>query len=331
MLDHKTIQALLTPQALVLAPMSGITDPPYRLLAREKGAHAAYTEMVSAEGLVRGNSGCTRLLEGYPSERPLIGQLFGSDAAVLAEAASRVQAMGLDAVDINAGCPAAKVVKRGAGSALLRVPKQLREILKRVRDTVHIPLAIKIRSGWDDSSINCLEIVQMAEDCGVDLVAIHPRSRSQRFDGDADWGLIRIAKERTRLTIIGNGDIRSPEDALRMLRETGCDGVMIGRGSLGNPWIFERARGLIHDGRDIPHPTWDERKKLIRRHLELHLLRKDAPWGTLLFIKHLGWYLKGYPAAAEFRRKINTIRSKEVFVREMEGYFRYIESAQGES
>ena len=323
------LEAIVPNKALVLAPMSGITDPPYRLLAREKGAHVAYTEMVSAEGLVRGNNGCSRILETYPSEGPLIGQIFGSDPAVLAEAAARVQEMGLDAVDINMGCPAAKVVKRGAGAALLRTPTQLQEILKRVRNALHIPFGVKIRSGWDEKSVNCLEVIQMAEDCGVDLVAIHPRSRSQRFEGEADWGLIRMAKERTGLKVIGNGDVRSPEDAERMFRETGCDGVMIGRGSWGNPWIFERAWGFIHEGRDIPPPTWDERKKLILRHLELHLQRNGAPWGIVLFIKHLGWYLKGYPAAAEFRKKINTIRSKEAFIREMEEYFQYIENRRG--
>jgi len=325
----KTLRAILPPQALVLAPMSGITDPPFRLLAREKGADLAYTEMVSAEGLVRGNNGCSRLLETYSSEGPLMGQLFGTDPAALAEAASRVQEMGLAGVDINAGCPAAKIVKKGAGAALLRDPQRLREILTQVRNALRIPLGIKIRSGWDEESRNYLEVVQMAEDCGVDLVAIHPRPRSQKFSGEADWGLIRMAKERTSLTIVGNGDVRSPADAARMLKETGCDGVMIGRGSWGNPWIFARVRGLVHEGRDIPLPTLEQREKLILRHLELHLERKGAPWGLLTFIKHVGWYLKGYPAVAAFRKRINTIRSKEAFIREIEAYFRSIERTQG--
>jgi nifR3 family TIM-barrel protein len=326
--DHQTLQALLPPKALVLAPMAGITDPSYRLLAREKGADLAYTEMVSAEGLVRGHNGTRRLLEVYPSEGPLMGQLFGADAAVLAEAASLVQEMGLDGVDINVGCPAAKVVRKGAGSALMREPTRLQGILKRVRDALHIPLGIKIRSGWDEGNLNCLEIVRMAEDCGIDVVAIHPRSRSQLFGGEADWGFIRQAKERTGLKVIGNGDIRTPEDAVRMLQETGCDGVMIGRGSWGNPWIFERARGLIHEGKALPPPRWEERGKLAFRHLEMLLQRKGAPWGIVAFIKHLGWYVKGYPAAAEFRKRINTIRSQEAFIREMEAYFRDIEGTR---
>jgi tRNA-dihydrouridine synthase B len=284
---------------------------------------------VSAEGLVRGNNGCSRLLEANPAEGPLIGQLFGTDPAVLAEAASRVQEMGLHGVDINVGCPAAKIVKKGAGAALLREPQRLREILKQVRDGIRIPLGIKIRSGWDEENCNCLEIVQMAEDCGVDLVAIHPRLRSQKFSGEADWGLIRMAKERTGLTIIGNGDVRSPADAARMLQETGCDGVMIGRGSWGNPWIFERVRRLIDGGQDTSLPTLEQKERLILRHLELHLERKSAPWGLLTFIKHVGWYLKGYPAVAAFRKRINTIRSKEAFIPEIEAYFRYVESIQG--
>jgi tRNA-dihydrouridine synthase B len=319
----------LPPQALVLAPMAGITDPPYRLLARGKGADLAYTGMVSAAGLVRGNNESSRLLEVYPHEGPLMGQLYGSDPAVLAEAASLVQEMGLDGVDINAGCPVRKVVKRGAGAALLREPTRLRAILTRVRDALHIPLGIKIRSGWDAGSVNCLGIVQMAEDCGVDLVAIHPRPRSQKFGGEADWGLIRMVKERTGIAVIGNGDVRSPEDAARMFSETGCDGVMIGRGSLGDPWIFKRARGLIHEGQAIPPPTWDERKQCINRHLKMLLQRNGAPLGILIIIKHLGWYVKGLPAAAEFRKRINTIRTEEGLLKEMEVFFQYIEGVQG--
>jgi len=325
----RAITDILPPKALVLAPMAGITDPPYRLVAREKGTDLAYTQMVSAAGLVRGNNGCSRLLEAYPNEGPLMGQLYGSDPAALAEAAARVQEMGLAGVDINMGCPAAKVVRKGGGAALLREPARLREILRRVRDVIRIPLGVKIRSGWDTGSINALQIVRMAEDCGVDLVTIHPRSRSQKFAGEADWGLIGQAKGRTGLTIIGNGDVRTPEDAVRMLDETGCDGVMIGRGSWGNPWIFEQARGLINEGRTIPPPTWEEKKGMIFRHLEMHLERNGTPHGGLTFIKHVGWYLKGYPAAAEFRKRINTMRSKEALIREMEAYFRYIEGRPG--
>jgi len=327
--EERTGNKIVPPQALVLAPMAGITDPPYRFLARGKGADLAYTGMVSAKGLVKGNNGASRLLEVHPQEGPLMGQLYGSDPGILAEAASLVQELGLDGVDINAGCPVRKVVKRGAGAALLREPTRLHAILTRVRDAVHIPLGIKIRSGWDEGNVNCLGIVQMAEDCGVDLVAIHPRPRSQKFDGEADWGLIRMAKERTGLTIIGNGDVRSPEDAVRMFSETGCDGVMIGRGSCGNPWIFERARGLIHEGQHIPPPSWDERKRFINRHLDMLLQRNGTPLGIILFIKHLGWYVKGLPTAAEFRGRINTIRTKEGLRREMEVFFQYIEGIQG--
>jgi tRNA-dihydrouridine synthase B len=327
--ERRTGNQILPPQALVLAPMAGVSDPPCRLLARERRAELAYTEMVSATGLIKGNNGSSRLLEVHPQEGPLMGQLYGSDPAVLAEAASLVQEMGLDGVDINAGCPTAKVVKKGAGAALLREPTRLRAILKRVRDALHIPLGIKIRSGWDADSVNCLGIVQMAEDCGVDLVAIHPRSRSQKFGGEAEWGLIRMVKERTGLTIIGNGDVRSPEDAVRMFGETGCDGVMIGRGSCGNPWIFEQARGLIHEGQAILPPSWDERKRCISRHLEMLLQRNGAPLGIIIFIKHLGWYVKGLPAAAEFRGRINTIRTTEGLRREMEEFFQYIEGLQG--
>jgi tRNA-dihydrouridine synthase B len=328
--ERRTGKHIVPPKALVVAPMAGITDPPYRLLAREKGADLAYTEMVSAKGLlVQGNKGSSRILEVYPHEGPLMGQLYGSDPAVLAEAASLVQELGFDGVDINAGCPVRKVVKKGGGAALLREPTKLRAILKRLRDALHITLGIKIRSGWDEDSVNCLGIVEMAEDCGVDLVVIHPRLRSQKFGGEADWGLIRRAKERTRLTVIGNGDVRSPEDAKRMIHETGCDGVMIGRGGWGNPWIFERARGLIHERQHIPPPTWDERKRCINRHLDMLLQRNGIPLGIILFIKHLGWYIKGLPMAAKFRGRINTMRTKEGLLREMEVFSQYIEDVQG--
>jgi len=319
--ERLTIQELFPPRALVLAPMAGITDPPYRLLAREQGADVTYSEMVSAEGLVRGHEGTVRLLESLPHTGPLIGQIFGTDPGVMAEAAACVQEMELAGVDINVGCPATKVVKKGAGAALLREPQRLREILQRVRAALHIPLGIKIRSGWDSKTVNCLEIVQMAEDYGVDVVAIHPRSRSQKFEGAADWGLIRQVKERTGITIIGNGDVRTPGDAVRMLAETGCDGVMIGRGSWGNPWIFAQARALIRHEEEILPPSWEEREALIYRHLEMLVERRGVPWGLIPFIKHVGWYVKGYPAAAAFRRQISTIRSHEAFIREMEMYF----------
>jgi tRNA-dihydrouridine synthase B len=304
--------------------MAGITDPPYRLLAREQGAAVTYTEMVSAEGLVRGHEGTTRLLESLPLAGPLMGQIFGTDPGVMAEAAACVQEMGLAGVDINVGCPATKVVKKGAGAALLREPRQLQEILQRVRRVLSIPLGIKIRSGWDNKSVNCLKIIQMAEDCGADVVAVHARTRSQKFEGEADWGLIKQAKERTGIAVIGNGDVRTATDAARMLDETGCNGVMIGRGSWGNPWIFAQAKSLIDHGEAIPLPSWEEREQLIFRHLEMLVKRRGIPWGLVPFIKHAGWYVKGYPGTAQFRRRISTIRSHEAFVQEMEMYFRKI-------
>jgi tRNA-dihydrouridine synthase B len=328
--ERISLHEIFPPQALALAPMAGITDPPYRLLASEQGADVAYTEMMSAEGLVRGHQGTRRLLEAYPHAGPLRVQLFGTDPGVLAGAAALVQEEGFAGVDINVGCPATKVVKKGAGAALLREPQRLQEILRQVRDALRIPLGIKIRSGWDERSKNCLEIVQMAEACGVDVVAIHPRVRSQKFEGAADWGLIRQAKERTGVMVIGNGDVRTPADAVRMLDETGCDGVMIGRGSWGNPWIFAQARALIRQGKEIPPPAWEEREALIYRHLEMLLQRRGTPWGLIAFIKHVGWYVKGYPAASDFRRRISTIRSHEAFVGEMEAYFRQIANKRRE-
>lgn len=326
MVEASGIQRLIPVKGLVLAPMSGVTDPPFRLLAREKGADLAYTEMVSADGLVRGNEACCSLLRSHPAEGPLMVQIFGSDPVVMAEAASFVQEMGFAGVDINAGCPAAKVVRKGAGAALLRRPQLLKEILKGVRRALHIPMGIKVRSGWDQSNVNLLEICEMAVDCGVDVIAIHPRLRSQGFNGAAEWELIREAKRKVGGVIIGNGDIRSPLDVVRMLNETGCDGVMIGRGSWGNPWIFAQAKGLITHGFPPPPPSWEERKGLLLRHLFMHVAWRGAAKGFPSFIKHLGWYLKGYPGVAGFRRRMNAISSWGEYLREIKDYFRLIEA-----
>ncbi len=220
---------------LVLAPMSGITDFPFRRLAKEKGCGLTFTEMVSAEGLLRKRES---LLKIEKDDHPVSVQLFSSNPEVLANAAEMAEAMGADAIDINMGCPARQVVETGAGVALMQFPEKVERIIIEVRRKVKVPLTIKIRSGWDREHINAVEISKIAEDCGVDAIFLHPRTKVQGFRGQADWNLIGEVKRAVHIPVIGNGDVTAPSLVKKMLEETGCDGVMIGRGALGNPWIF---------------------------------------------------------------------------------------------
>jgi tRNA-dihydrouridine synthase B len=304
--------------------MSGVTDAVFRQLAREKGADVVYTEMVSAEGLLWGDNGSRRLGTTGDAERPVIVQLFGSDPDVLARAAALSQDMGADGIDINMGCPATKVVRQGAGAALLQEPRKIRQILRAVRRAVTVPLSIKLRSGWSAATINAPEMVAIAADCGVDAVALHPRPRSMRFGGIPDWELIAAVKDRAPVPIIGNGDVRSPEDVVRMFRETGCDGVMIGRGSRGDPWIFARSRALIEGEETMPQPGWQEREQLVRRHYRMAADEHDHLRLPRTFLRHLGWYVKGMRRASEFRARIHAVRSTTELEDVMERYFEYL-------
>ena len=251
---------------LFLAPLSGITDYPFRKLAREFGCGLVFTEMVSAEGLLRKGKPFLKMGE---DEHPVSAQLSGSTPEALAQAAEMAEAGGADAIDLNMGCPSRKVTDTGAGADLMRFPEKIERILREVRRSIRCPFTIKIRSGWDDHHINALEISRIAEDCGVDAITIHPRTRAQWFHGRADWKLIGEVKRAVRIPVIGNGDVTTPYLVERMLEETGCDGVMIGKGALGNPWIFDpENRWAIEKGTAI-HPSLEERKRVIERHYEL--------------------------------------------------------------
>jgi len=283
--------------------MAGVTDLPFRVLTRNFGSSLCFTEMVSANGLVRRTYKSYEYLKSSPDDRPLGVQIFGSDPDILCEAAGIVTEMGADLVDINAGCPVKKVLKTGAGAALMRNPTKFAAIVKNVRKATHLPLTVKIRSGWGHDELNAIEIAGIAEGCGADALILHPRTVKQGFSGVADWNLIEMVKERAGIPIIGSGDIRRPEDALAMMEETGCDGVMVGRGALGNPWIFRGITTLLSDGTVSPStPSLVERESVIRLHLEAYISLYGEKMGVKSFRKHLLWYTKGLKEGSKFRK-----------------------------
>jgi tRNA-dihydrouridine synthase B len=307
---------------LFLAPLSGITDYPFRKLAREFGCGLVFTEMVSAEGLLRKGKPFLKMGEG---EHPVSAQLFGSTPEALAPAAEMAEAGGADAIDLNMGCPSRKVTDTGAGADLMRFPEKIERILREVRKSIRCPLTIKIRSGWDDHHINALEVSRIAEDCGVDAITIHPRTRVQWFHGRADWKVIGEVKKAVRIPVIGNGDVTTPYLVERMLEETGCDGVMIGKGALGNLWIFDSEnRWAIEKGTAI-HPSLEERKRVIERHYELLRNFYGDPEAVKEVRRHVVWYTKGLPKSASFRSTILGVREKELLFKTIHSYFDSVE------
>ena len=289
---------------LVLAPMAGVTDLPFRRLAVAEGCGLVVTEMVSSKALVMGGERTRRLLAISPDERPASVQIFGSDFESMGEAAAIVEGLGADIIDINMGCPVKKIVGPGGGSALLKDLKKAEKILKTVRDKISIPLTVKIRAGWDASSIVVVDMLKVAEDSGVDAIAIHPRTKTQGYSGLSNWDLIARMKEVAKIPVIGNGDIKSPEDAVRMIKQTGCDALMIGRAAMGNPWLFSQISSYQNTG-SYHLPVAEEKMSKVLYHLELIIQRYGPIYGIRIFRKHLGWYSKGMSGGASFRKQIN--------------------------
>jgi nifR3 family TIM-barrel protein len=285
---------------VVLAPLAGISNLPFRLLAREAGCALVTTEMVSADGLVHGAAPTFDLLRSLPQEKPLAVQLFGSDPEVMAAAAAMVADSGADVLDINFGCAVRKIVRAGAGVALMRDPRRAEAILQAVRKAVAIPVTIKIRSGWDSSGREALAIGAIAEACGVDAVTLHPRTAAQKFAGRADWTRIAALKEHLRLPVIGNGDIRTAEDALRMMAETGCDAVMIGRRAVGYPQIFTEIACRLA-GRPLPPQDRDQRIEVMRRFVVLSAACFGEERAARLMRSRLAWFGKGMRHSAGLR------------------------------
>ena len=296
---------------LILAPMAGVTDLPFRLLCKEQGAGLLCMEMVSAKAIYYGNKNTEVLLEIHPEERPVSLQLFGSDPDIIAEMAAKIEDRPFAILDFNMGCPVPKVVNNGEGSALMKNPKLAEEILTKLVRAVKKPVTVKIRKGFDEDSVNAVEIAKMAENCGVAAVAVHGRTRQQYYSGQADWDIIRQVKEAVKIPVIGNGDIHTAEDVVRMKEQTGCDGFMIGRGAQGNPWIFRQILHKLETGEDLLRPSLQEVTEMVLRHARLQIEVKGEYVGMREIRKHAAWYTAGYKNSSKLRGKINEIENYE--------------------
>jgi tRNA-dihydrouridine synthase B len=299
----------------LLAPLAGVSDSPFRQLAREQGAAGVFTEMVSADGLVRGSQTTFEYCAFEAHERPIGIQLFGSDPGIMAEATAVLCALPEEArpdlVDINMGCPVRKVVNRCAGAALLQDVPRIHAIVSRMVASSTLPVTAKIRLGWDGQSQNVVEVCRALEDAGAAAVAIHARTRAEKFEGNAHWEMIGVAREAIGIPVIGNGDVRTAEDALRMITTTGCDAVMLGRAAFGDPWVFKRALAKYERGEELPLPTAAERLESGIRHLGMMVKSVGPVLAAKEMRKHVAWYIKGLPNSARVREQVNHTRSAD--------------------
>lgn len=307
---------------LILAPMAGVSDLPFRLLCREQGAGLVCMEMVSAKAILYKNRNTEELLTIDPKEHPVSLQLFGSDPDIISEIAKQIEERPFDILDLNMGCPVPKVVNNGDGSALMKNPRLAGEIIEKTVRAIKKPLTVKIRKGFDDAHVNAVELAHIAQESGAAAVAVHGRTREQYYAGHADWDIIRQVKEAVSIPVIGNGDIRTPEDVAAMAEQTGCDGYMIARGAEGNPWIFRQILHYFETGEHLARPDFSEVTEMLLRHAKMQIDCKGDYTGIREIRKHAAWYTAGYRNSSKLRRRINEVENYE----QLEALFREVES-----
>lgn len=306
---------------VILAPMAGVTDLPFRLLCKEQGAGLLCMEMVSAKAIYYHNRNTEDLMTIRPEECPVSLQLFGSDPDIMAEMAKKIEDRPFAILDINMGCPVPKVVNNGEGSALMKNPKLVEQIVYKVSHAIKKPVTVKIRKGFDDAHLNAVEIAKIAESAGAAAVAVHGRTREQYYSGKADWDCIRAVKEAVHIPVIGNGDVTDALSAKRMLDETGCDGIMIGRGAQGNPWIFREVTEYLDTGVIPPRPDPAQIRRVVERHAALQLAVKGEYTGVREMRKHLAWYTTGLPGSAKYRQMINSMETMGELLQSLDAVF----------
>ena len=307
---------------LILAPMAGVSDLPFRLLCREQGAGLVCMEMVSAKAILYKNRNTEELLTIDPKEHPVSLQLFGSDPDIISEIAKQIEERSFDILDLNMGCPVPKVVNNGDGSALMKNPRLAGEIIEKTARAIKKPLTVKIRKGFDDAHVNAVELAHIAQESGAAAVAVHGRTREQYYAGHADWDIIRQVKEAVSIPVIGNGDIRTPEDVAAMAEQTGCDGYMIARGAEGNPWIFRQILHYFETGEHLARPDFSEVTETLLRHAKMQIDCKGDYTGIREIRKHAAWYTAGYRNSSKLRGRINEVENYE----QLEALFREVES-----
>ncbi len=307
----------------VMAPLAGITNLPFRLLVKKSGCGLVCTEMISAHGLFHDSVKTFNMLESDQAEKPVSVQIFGSDPEIMARAAQIAESRGADILDVNFGCSVRKILKTGSGSALMKTPDRACALLTAIRKAISIPLTIKIRSGWDATGNQAIEIAKIAESCGVDAIAVHPRTATQGFKGKADWSIIETVKKEIGIPVIGNGDIEKPEDAIEMTAMTGCDGVMVGRAAIGKPWIFSQILALSR-GEKCSRDNFAMHFSAMLRYLDASVDYIEEIHACRMMRSRLGWFVKGLPCSSRFRESIKRIETKDAALKIICGYMESI-------